>query len=117
MEVEKKFLRTLYPDTPEEINERLRRRYLDRLSQRVKRLRRFLIERNWEDFRLECGQLAASGNTFGFENLTLLALAAQSAIPEGRLSRAFTPTHARETTETLISAIDAILMMRTDVAY
>ena len=113
MEIEKRFLKTLHPDTPSEINDRLRRRYLDRLSQRVKRLRRLLVERNWEELRTECGQLAASGETFGFENLTFLANAAQKAIPEGKLSRAFTPFYAKETTETLISAIDSILIEHT----
>jgi hypothetical protein len=110
METEKKLNRTPYSDTPKEINDRLRRRYLDRLSQRVKKLRKLLVERNWEDLRMECGQLAASGETFGFEDLTLLSIAAQKSIPSGKLSRAYTPPLAKETTETLIASIDTILM-------
>ena len=62
--------------TPQEINERLRRRYLDRLGERVKKLRKLLVERNWEDLRVECGQLASSGDTFGFSTLTFLAISA-----------------------------------------
>lgn len=110
METEKKTTRIPSSDTHQEINDRLRRRYLDRLSQRVKRLRKLLVERNWEDLRLECGQLAASGETFGFEDLTYLSIAAQKSIPSGKLSRAYTPPMAKETTETLIAAIDSILM-------
>ncbi len=100
-------------DSTQEIDERLRRRYLDRLGQRVKKLRRLLVERNWEDLRIECAQLAASGETFGFQRLTLLAIAAQETIPTGRISRAATPLRAKESTETLITAIDSILVEQT----
>lgn len=110
MELNYSGLKTLPPDSPKEIDDRLRRRYLDRLGQRVKKLRKLLVERSWEDLRLECGQLASSGETFGFENITALALAAQSTIPQGRVSRAATPLRAKETTDLLIAAIDTILI-------
>lgn len=113
MEFYKKNINIPLPDSPKEIDERLRRRYLDRLSQRVKKLRKLLIERNWEELRVECGQLATSGETFGFPKLTHLALAAQSAIPLGKVSRAATPLRAKETSESLIAAVDAILMDHT----
>ena len=100
-------------DSPQEINDRLRRRYLDRLSQRVKKLRKLMVERNWQELRTECGQLAISGETFGFRNLTRLALATQESIPTGKVSRAATPIHAKETTEALIAAVDTILMEHT----
>lgn len=96
-----------------EIDERLRRRYLDRLSQKIKRLRKLFAERNWEVLRNEYHQLASSGITFGFRNLTLLATAAMNAIPLGRVSRAATPLYAKETTETLIAFIDSILIENT----
>jgi hypothetical protein len=110
MEFYKRSLRALQPDSPKEINDRLRRRYLDRLSQRVKRLRKLLIDRNWEELRAECSQLAASGENFGFDGLTQLAIAAQESIPRGKVSRAATPIHAKENAEALITAADTILM-------
>ena len=113
MELFKKNIPSLPPDSPKEIDDRLRRRYLDRLSQRVKRLRKHLVERNWEDLRIECGQLAASGETFGFERLTYLAIAAQNSIPLGKVSRAATPLHAKQNSEMLIAAVDSILMEHT----
>lgn len=105
-----KNIKPLQPDTPREIEERLRRRYLDRLGQRVKKLRKLLIERNWEDLKSECRQLATSGETFGFQKLTLLAIVAQESIPEGKVPRAATPLRAKETTEALIASIDGILI-------
>jgi HPt (histidine-containing phosphotransfer) domain-containing protein len=113
MELFKKQNQTIQPDSPKEIEERLRRRYLDRLSQRVKRLRRLLVERNWEELRQECSQLANSGENFGFPNLTFLAEAAQDSIPAGKVPRAATPLRAKETTEALIVAVDGVLMEHT----
>ncbi len=100
----------LLPDSPKEIEERLRRRYLDRLGQRVKRLRRLLIERNWEELRTECAQVANSGETFGFKTVTTLAHVAQKSIPNRKISKAATPTHTKEAAEVLIHAIDTVLI-------
>lgn len=113
MDFYKKSVNTVPPDSPREIDERLKRRYLDRLSQRVKKLRKLLVERNWEDLRLECGQLAASGETFGFHSITHLAIAAQESIPQGKISRAATPSRAKETSEALIAAVDSVLIEHT----
>ncbi len=110
MELFRGTLRSIQPDSPREIDDRLRRRYLDRLGHRVKKLRKLLVERNWEDLRGECYQLAMSGETFGFQNLTSLAQIAQCSIPEGKVARAATPIRAKETTEALITAIDFILI-------
>jgi len=110
MDLNRSVFKTFPPDSPKEIEARLRRRYLDRLGHRVKKLRKLLIERNWEDLRSECGQLANSGETFGFQNITSLALVAQESIPAGRVSRAATPAHAKESTEALIGAIDETLI-------
>lgn len=93
-----------------EIDERLRRRYMDRLELKVKKLRKLLVERNWEDLRNECGQLASSGETFGFPGLTQLAVSVQNSIPQGKIPRAATPTSARENTEALITAVDDVLI-------
>lgn len=99
----------IYSDSPQEIEDRLRRRYLDRLGGRVKKLRKLLIERNWEELRTEYTQLAVSGVTFGFSSITQLADSAQATLPPGRISRALTPLHAKERTEALISEIDSLL--------
>lgn len=93
-----------------EIDERLRRRYMDRLEQKVKKLRKLLVERNWEDLRSECGHLASSGETFGFPGLTQLAVSVQRSIPQGKIPRAATPGLARESAEALISAVDEVLI-------
>ncbi len=99
-----------HPLSQTEIDERLKRRYLDRLVDRVKKLRKLIVERKWEELRLECGQLAVSSSTFGFENLKSLACMAQESIPVGKISRPAAPVHAKKNVETLIATIDSILM-------
>lgn len=103
---------TQQPQNPKEIDARLRRRYLDRLETRVKRLRRLLVERNWEELRSECEHLAVTGETFGFRDLTDLAMETHNMMPPGRISRAATPLRAKERAESLITAVDALLVER-----
>lgn len=105
----KKTVPFVHEESLKEINERLQRRYLDRLSLRVKKLRKLLAERNWEELRTECTHLAQSGENFGFANLTVLAEEARNAIPRGKIAKAAMPTQAKKSTENLISAVDAIL--------
>ncbi len=102
-------------DSPSEIDDRLKRRYLDRLGLRVKKLRKLLVERNWEELRLECSQVAVGGETFGFAELKSLAAEAQKAIPAGRVLRAQTPLFAKENTEALIARIDSVLVGHSSV--
>ncbi len=100
----------IHPLSQEEIDERLRRRYLDRLGLTIKKLRKLLVERKWEELRSECVQLSQSGQTFGFDRLTRLAQATLEAIPPGKVSRATTPLLAKENAEHLITAVDSILI-------
>lgn len=95
---------------PQEIEDRLRRRYLDRLNLRLREIRKLLVSRNWEELRSECEQLASSGETFGFKELTQLAIQAQRSIPPGRVSRAMAPSSAKKNLEQLIAAIDNVLL-------
>lgn len=97
------------PPSLGEIQARVRRRYIDRLSQRVRRMRRMLLERNWTDLRNEARQLREGGEGFGFAHLTELATAAEHAIPENGASRLRPLPVARQAVESLLIAIDLIL--------
>ena len=92
-----------------EIQERLRKRFLDRLSVRMRRLRRELIERNWPVLKAECRSIGGTGTTFGFERLSNLATKVDQLIPDGDVSRAQTIPDARHAVEELIVAIDSVL--------
>ncbi len=110
LEHQSRFRRIFLAESPTEINARLRRRYLDRLGIKVRKLRRLLIERKWDDLKLECYQLALSGENFGFDQITSLSMEVYQSIPNKKLSRAATPLLTREITENLIAAIDSLLI-------
>lgn len=97
------------PPTLDEIQARVRRRYIDRLSQRVRRMRKMLLERNWSELRNEARQIREGGEGFGFSNLTELAAAAERTIPENGASRMRPIPEARQAVESLLIAIDLIL--------
>lgn len=94
---------------PLEIQDRLRKRYLDRLADRIKRMRKELVQRNWQVLRTECRQLKGSGDTFGFHELTVLASRAEQAIPESGASKAVVIPAAKQALDSLIAEMDAIL--------
>ncbi len=92
-----------------EIESRLRKRFLDRLSMRMLRMRRGLAERDWPVLRAECKSISGSGRTFGFEQLSSLASEAEHLIPRGEISKAQPIPQARKALEHLIFVIDALL--------
>jgi hypothetical protein len=97
------------PPSLDEIQARVRRRYVDRLSQRVKRMRRMLLERNWPELRNETRQIREGGESFGFNHLTELATIAERAMPGAGTSRLRPYPIARQAVENLMTAIDLVL--------
>jgi HPt (histidine-containing phosphotransfer) domain-containing protein len=97
------------PPSLDEIQARVRRRYIDRLSQRVRRMRKMLLERNWSELRNEARQIRDGGEGFGFAHLTELAATAEQVIPENVISRLRPLPEARQAVESLLIAIDLIL--------
>ena len=110
MEFYNSSLSTGQPSSLDEINKQLKRRYLDRLGQRVRKLRKLMVGRNWTEIRMECNHLVVSGQTFNFPHLTELAADAQKAIPNGKVPPAATPVDAPERIRALIKGLDQILM-------
>jgi HPt (histidine-containing phosphotransfer) domain-containing protein len=92
------------------VQRKLRRRYLDRLAQRVRRIRKQMAEREWPELRMECHQLRGSGEAFGFSKLTELAAKAEEAIPAtASVTVRALSTEARHAVEALVRAIDEVL--------
>ncbi len=95
-----------------EIQLRLQRRFLDRLAVRIKSIRKYLIERNWEKLKCECDSLRTGAEQFGFQELAQLSAQVAFSIPNGRVSKVTTLPVAKEKTQVLIRAIDDTLMDR-----
>lgn len=94
----------------DEIQNRLRKRFLDRLATRLARLRKELVSRNWPALRTECRQIKGGGEAFGYPELTELADAAERSLPEREVPHAMVLPEAREVVEKLIARIDALLI-------
>lgn len=97
-------------DSPEQIEEKLKRRYLDRLALRIKVLRRHSAERNWEVLRQECLQLQESAANFGLPELASAAARAVDTLPPGKLSKASHLPEARPALEAVLAAMDDALI-------
>lgn len=93
----------------DQIETTLQKKYLERLNLRVRKIRLLLLERQWEELRAECHQIAHSSEGFGLPTLRTIALQAEEAIPPGRVSRASALPHARGAVENLITSIDVLL--------
>ncbi len=95
--------------TPLEIQDRLRSRYIDRLFERVRKMRKDLAARNWAALKLECRQLGASGESYGLAALAEQARKVDNLIPETDISKARILPEARAEAEVLIQQLDAYL--------
>lgn len=103
-------MRTFQAADPLEIQNRLRRRYIDRLAQRLRKMRRDLIARNWNDLKSECIQLKNNVESFGFSELRDLAEKAEESIPTSFLaSRALIPSEAKRSLDQLLTEMDRLI--------
>lgn len=94
---------------PTEIQDRLRKRYLDRLAQRLRKMRKDLVARNWSELKSDCRHLRNNVETFGFSELRELAHSAESAIPTSVVSKAMVPPVAKRSLDALMTAMDKII--------
>ena len=95
-----------------EIEDRLKRRYLDRLAERLKRMRKNLVDRSWSELKSECRQIRLNGEDFGFNELVSLATALEGNIPEGEISRSKPLPEAKIAAEDLLAAVEVVLQSR-----
>ncbi len=95
--------------TPDEIQDRLKNRYVNRLSDRVRKMRKELASRNWPALKLECRQLGASGDSYGLPEMAGHARQVDALIPDGEISKARMLTEAQSQAELLIQNIDTFL--------
>lgn len=94
---------------PSEIQERVRKGYVDRLFQRSQKMRKLCAERDWAKLKLECAHLMQTARSFGFTQIADIAHRVEQAIPPGQVSRATPCPEAREKAESLFSAIDTLV--------
>lgn len=102
-------MRFTHASTKDEIQSRIQRGYLDRLDQRVRKMRQCLAERDWDRLRVECLHLKNTAPGFGLTQIAELAGAAANTIPSHDASRATNLPGARQACERLFSEIENAL--------
>jgi HPt (histidine-containing phosphotransfer) domain-containing protein len=93
-----------------EIQNRLRKRFLDRLHTKLPKMRKELLDRNWPLLRTSCRQIKGGGEAFGFPELKQLAERAEASLPKGEITKAMALPDARSALDELIEAIDKTLV-------
>lgn len=101
---------TINPQIERELQNKLRRRFLDRLENKVKRIRRFFIDRNWSVLHYECRQLQSGAEAFNYPHIVSLAKRAETALGTSSSGNLNFDSESEIALENLISAIDTILL-------
>jgi HPt (histidine-containing phosphotransfer) domain-containing protein len=94
---------------PVEIRDRLKKRYVDRLAQRLRKMRKDLVARNWDELKNDCKQIRINVESFGFSELRGLAEKAETAIPSLGYSKIMVSGETKRALDQLLTAIDKIV--------
>ena len=90
----------------EEIHDRVRRGYLDRLGGRLRRMRRLLSDREWNALRIECANLRNTARSFGLPEVARLAAETEGFIPRDGVTRALPLPEACQAATDLFTEIE-----------
>ncbi len=97
-----------------EIQQRVQQGYIDRLALRLRKMRKLLIDRDWESLKLETHHLVESAENFGFDELAQEAKRTQSLLALKALSRSRIDPEAKVALENLFKVLDQFLAQRPD---
>lgn len=103
---------SLQSQKPNEIHDRVQRGYVERLQVRVRKMRKFLAERSWNELRLECAHMKNTAAGFGLPDISEMAAAVESTIPATGVGQATTLPETRKSAEILFVTIDSLLLNR-----
>ena len=92
-----------------DIQYRLKKRFIDRLSTKLVKMRKDFVLKNWRELRSECRQIQVGGESFEIPDLAKLAALAQTALPEDDSSPAISAPEAKQAVESLIAAVDQLV--------
>lgn len=98
-----------------EIHDRVQRGYIERLQLRVKKMRKLLVERSWNELRLECAHLKNTAAGFGLPDIAEMAGAIESTIPASGVGPATTLPETRKAAEILFITIDSLHLNRRSI--
>jgi hypothetical protein len=97
-----------------EIQNRVKSGYIERVTSRLKKMRKQLMDRDWVGLKLEAGHLADGAQNFGFTGLSEEVNRALEVLNSSALSKTAINTEAKIAMETLFKKLDRFLVEEQD---
>jgi hypothetical protein len=97
-----------------EIQNRVKSGYIERVTSRLKKMRKQLMDRDWVGLKLEAGHLADGAQNFGFTGLSEDVNRALEVLNSSVLSKTAINTEAKVAMETLFKKLDRFLVEEQD---
>jgi hypothetical protein len=97
-----------------EIQNRVKSGYIERVTSRLKKMRKQLMDRDWAGLKLEAGHLADGAQNFGFTDLSEDVNRALEVLNSSSLSKTAINTEAKIAMETLFKKLDRFLVEEQD---
>lgn len=95
--------------TSEEIQNKVERQYIERLGERLKKMRKQYVDRNWTALVNETKHIASGAEQYGYAPLANEAKNALHQIETRPLDRALVDPVAKEALENLFKKVDHFL--------
>jgi hypothetical protein len=93
-----------------EIQNRVKSGYIERVSTRLKKMRKQLIDRDWPGLKQEANHLAEGAQNFGYKDIAQEVEKALQILNQKPLSRTAIDTDAKSAMETLFQKLDRFLV-------
>jgi len=93
-----------------EIHNRVKSGYIERVSSRLRKMRKQLMDRDWAGLKLEAGHLAEGANHFGYTAISEEVQKALEVLNSRTLSRTAINTEAKAAMENLFRNLDRFLV-------
>jgi hypothetical protein len=93
-----------------EIHDRVKSGYIERVSSRLRKMRKQLMDRDWSGLKLEAGHLAEGASHFGYTAISEEVEKALEVLNSRTLSRTAINTEAKAAMENLFRTLDRFLV-------
>ena len=97
-----------------EIQNRVKSGYIERVTSRLKKMRKQLIDRDWTGLKQEAGHLAEGAQNFGYMDLSDEVNRALEVLNSSALSKTAINTEAKSAMENLFKKLDRFLVEEQD---
>ena len=97
-----------------EIQNRVKSGYIERVSTRLRKMRKQLVDRDWMGLKTEAGHLAEGAQNFGYKDISQEVQKVLDVLNTRTLSRTAIDTEAKSAVEHLFQKLDRFLVDEQD---